>query len=343
MSKSANFQKHSFLKVLFKKHKIETFIFIGCLITVFWLELTAWRFQINSTINFNKLNSLISTFAFAYIASYIFWFTNYFVKYIKDIRIIYSQLRSITSNLFSVYDAYIHDLSRFYNIPLKNGEEFTLNEDSLNKIIKHSEENKVQCKSLCGANYQTASQIDYDIELLLKYSTYLDAPFLSMIMNIGRNLFIIQHKVNIRDLFIFECTQQSVIELSEQVNDLRKYAEEEFCISNQNVIPSKSGLRKWLKVKGFPIVIVALFFALFVIAYFAYLRINSGELIFDIINVSATTLIALAVLFISWITYTDSKEGENAELLKELLSVVKDMRDSQNASLKGKNGNTPKD
>lgn len=245
MSKSANFQKQSFLKVLFKKHKIETFIFIGCLITVYWLELTDCRFQINSTINFNKLNSLISTFAFAYIASYIFWFTNYFVKYIKDIRIIYPQLRSITYNLFLVYDAYICDLSRFYkDIPFKKDEKFTLNKDSLNKIIKNSEENKVQRESLCGANHQTALQIDYDIELLLKYSTYLDAPFLSKIMDIGRNSFIIQHKINIKNLFIFECTQQSVMELSEQVNDLRKYIEEEFCISNQNLIPPKNRLRQ---------------------------------------------------------------------------------------------------
>lgn len=229
MIKFSNNEKATFFKLLFKKNMIETSVFIGCIIIVLWLELTNYRFYIDTTINFNKINSLISNFSLAYIASYIFWITNYFFKYMKEIRIIYPQLKSITDNLFAVYDAYIKDLTRFYkDIPSAEDKSFVLNEESLNQIINNVKENNVQCKSLCGANYQTSAQINYDIDLLLKYNIYLDASFFAIIMDIGRNTFIIQHKMNLRDnLFIFECLIRDVINLSEQVNKLQEYIKDE--------------------------------------------------------------------------------------------------------------------
>lgn len=230
MIKFIDNEKKLFLKLLFKKNIIETSVFIGCIIIVLWIELTNYRFHINTSTDFNKINSLISNFSLAYIASYIFWLTNNIFKYMKDIRIIYPQLKSITYNLLAVHDTYIKDLKRFYkDIPLNVNKSFDLNEESLSQTIKDAKKHDVLFKSLCGANYQTAAQIHYDIDLLLKYTTYLDTSFLAMIMDIGRNPFIIQHKMSLRDdLYIFECLQQDVIRLSEQVNKLREYTKKEF-------------------------------------------------------------------------------------------------------------------
>lgn len=229
MIKLSNNKKATFFKLLFKKYTFETFAFMSCIIIVLWLELTNYRFYIDTTINFNKINSLISNFSLAYIASYIFWMTNYFFKYVKDIRIIYPQLKSITDNLFAVYDAYIDALSVHYkNIPMKENESFVLNEDCLKEIIENAKKNNVQTEQLCGANHLIAAQMNYDIDLLLKYNIYLDAFFLAKIMDIGRNVFIIQHKMNLRkNLFIFESSIRSVVKLSEQVDHLRKYIRNE--------------------------------------------------------------------------------------------------------------------
>lgn len=229
MIKLSDNKKTTFFKLLFKKYTVETFAFMICIIIVLWLELTNYRFYIDTTINFNKINSLISNFSLAYIASYIFWITNYFFKYVKDIRIIYPQLKSITDNLFAVYDDYISDLKDFYkDIFNEKNESFILNTSSLTEIIEDAKKNDTKIERLCGVNYKTAAQINYDIDLLLKYNIYLDTSFFAIIMDIGRNVFIIQHKMNLRnDLSIFEALKNSVVKLSEQVNTLHEYTKNE--------------------------------------------------------------------------------------------------------------------
>lgn len=211
------------LCIILKKHKIETIVFLGSFITVLWLELTQYRFYINSDIDFDKINSLISLLSSAYIASYIFWITNYFFKYIKDIQIIYPQLKSIIDNLFSVYDEYIRRLSSFYqNIKPQKNLNFELSEDSLKEIINGVKQDSVKCESLCGENFLTAMQINYDIDLLLKFTIYLDAQFFSILTDIGRNLFIMKHKQDLKNnLFYFEHTLRDVIKLSKLVEKLK--------------------------------------------------------------------------------------------------------------------------
>lgn len=233
------FKKHKVLfsfslRVMLKKHKIETFIFLGSLIIVLWLELTPCRFHVNADIDFNKINSLISLLSSAYIASYIFWLTNYFFKHIKDVQIIYPRLKSITDNIFSVYDLYIRYLNSLYqDMETKKSANFEFGKDSLKQIINSVKENSVRRDRLCGENFLTAMQINYDIDLLLKFTIYLDAQFFSTLTDIGRNLFIMKHKQDLRDdLFYFEHTLPDVIELSKLVEKLKKYTENELIIQN---------------------------------------------------------------------------------------------------------------
>lgn len=228
MMKSIKTHAKSTIWFILKKYKIETFCFIISLLIVTLLELTTWRIKINTTMSFTNLNNLIVILLSSYVASYIFWFTNALLKYKKDIINIYPHLSSITRNMLSVYDMHIRGLKVLHN-DFNDKSNFVLNKDNIEKINKYASENPVRMASLCGENYLIAMQIFFDIDLLLKFTPYLDTALLSKLMQISRNTFITQHKNEIRkDLSLLDYTAGEFIRFSESMEDLRNYAKHEF-------------------------------------------------------------------------------------------------------------------
>lgn len=69
-----------------------------------------------------------------------------------------------------------------------------------------------------------------------------------------------------------------------------------------------------------------------VLLFNVYVLFHGGEGALNVFSTSFSTLTTIAAIFISYIAYKDSKDSKNEELLKELISVVKDIRSNQNAS-----------
>lgn len=219
---------HNAISFLLKKYKFETSCFIISLLIICILELTTYRIKINVDIDFIKLNNLIVVLLSSYVASYIFWFTNFLLKYKKDISNIYPHLSSITKNMILVYDEYIRKLKTLQK-DLNSGHDFAFDIETIYEIIDYASKNDVRRSSLCNSNYITTLQIFYDIDLLLKFTPYLDTIFLSKLIEISRNTFIIQHKDKVReDLNMLSLTASMFIMFSKSMEDLKEYAKHEF-------------------------------------------------------------------------------------------------------------------
>ena len=219
---------HNTISFLLKKYKFETICFIISLLIICILELTTYRIKINVDIDFIKLNNLIVVLLSSYVASYIFWFTNFLLKYKKDISNIYPHLSSITKNMILVYDEYIRKLKTLQK-DLNSGHNFAFDIETIYEIIDYASKNDVRSSSLCNSNYIITLQIFYDIDLLLKFTPYLDTIFLSKLIEISRNTFIIQHKDKVReDLNMLSLTASMFIMFSKSMEDLKEYAKHEF-------------------------------------------------------------------------------------------------------------------
>ena len=112
---------------------------------------------------------------------------------------------------------------------LNSGHDFAFDIETIYEIIDYASKNDVRRSSLCNSNYITTLQIFYDIDLLLKFTPYLDTIFLSKLIEISRNTFIIQHKDKVReDLNMLSLTASMFIMFSKSMEDLKEYAKHEF-------------------------------------------------------------------------------------------------------------------
>lgn len=228
MAKSSYTHNMNTIFFILKRYKIETICFIISLLIICILELTTYRIKVNIDIDFIKLNNLIVVLLSSYVASYIFWFTNFLLKHKKDIANIHPHLSSITRNMILVYDEYIRKLKMLQN-DLNNEADFAFNRKTIDGIIEYAAKDNVVLKGLCNSNHITTLQIFYDIDLLLKFTPFLDTVFLSKLMEISRNTFIIQHKDKVReDLSMLYYTADMFIMFSKSMEDLREYAKHEF-------------------------------------------------------------------------------------------------------------------